>query len=67
MKTVKDEMDIDMLEEDLDRTHRADRPKTTKEGKPRPIIINFSRYDVRNIQCTKVSVYSVRSIQCTKK
>ena len=43
MKTVKEEMDKDMREEDLDRTHRVGGPKTSNEGKPRPIIIKFAR------------------------
>ena len=47
MKTVKEEMDIDIREEDLDRTHCVGNPKVNKEGKPRPIIIKFARYDVR--------------------
>ena len=42
MKTVKEEMDINIQEEDLDRTHRLG-----KEGKSRPIIIKFAHYDVR--------------------
>ena len=48
MKTVKEEMDIDILEENLDRTHRVGNPTVCKEGKPRPIIIKFARYDVRS-------------------
>lgn len=67
MKTVKGRMDIDMLTEDLDRTHCVVSLKTSKEGKPKPIIIESARYDVRKIQCTKVSVYTVSSIQGTKK
>ena len=48
MKTVKEEMDIDIREEDLDRTHRVGNPKVCKEDKSRPIIIEFARYDVRS-------------------
>ena len=48
MKTVKEEMDIDIREEDLDRTHRVGNPKVCKEGKSRPIIIKFARYNVRS-------------------
>ena len=48
MKAVKEEMDIDIREEDLDRTCHADNPKVSKEGKPRPIIIKSACYDVRN-------------------
>ena len=48
MKTVKEEMDIDIREEDLDQIHRLGNPKVCKEGKPRPIIIKIDRYDVRS-------------------
>ena len=50
MKAVKEEMDIDLREEhiNLDRKHRVDNPKESKEGKPRPITIKYARYDVRN-------------------
>ena len=47
MKIVKEEIDVDIREEDLDRTHRVGNPKVCKEDKPRPIIITFARYDVR--------------------
>ena len=47
MKTVKEEMDIDIQEENLDRTHSVGNPIVCKEGKPRPII-KFARYDVRS-------------------
>ena len=39
-------MEIDIWEEDLDRTYRVGNPKVCKEGKSRPIIIKFARYDV---------------------
>ena len=48
MKTVKDEMDIDKQERDLDLTHHAGNPKVCKDSKPRSIIIIFARYDVRS-------------------
>ena len=37
-----------MRQEDLDQTNRVDSAKVSKEGKPRPIIIKFTVYDVRN-------------------
>ena len=43
MKTVKEEMDIDIWKEDVDRKHRID-----NSSKPRPIIIKFACYDVRS-------------------
>lgn len=46
MKTIKEEMDIDMREEDLDWTHHVGNPKVSKEGKPSPVIIEFTSYDL---------------------
>ena len=46
MKTVKEEMDIDIWEEDLDQTYCVGYPKVCEEDKARPIIIKFGRYDV---------------------
>ena len=48
MKTMKEEIDIDIRQQDLDQTHRVGNTKVCKEGKSRPIIIKFSRYDVRS-------------------
>ena len=48
MKTVKEEMDIDIQEKDLDQTHRVGNPKVCKDGKPRPIIIKSACYNVRS-------------------
>ena len=42
MKTMKEEMDIDIHEEDLDRAHVGN-PQVCKEGKSSPIIIKFTR------------------------
>ena len=47
IKTLSEEMNIDINHDDLYRTHRigkADR----NDGKPTPIIIKFARYAVRN-------------------
>ena len=46
MKFVKEELDRDIWEKDLDRTYCVGNPKVCKEGKSRPIIIKFGRYDV---------------------
>ena len=48
MKTMKEEIDIDIRQQDLDQKHRVGNTKVCKEGKSRPIIIKFSRYDVRS-------------------
>ena len=43
---VKEEMDIDIQEEDLNWAHHVGNPKVCKEGKWRPVILKFARYDV---------------------
>ena len=48
MKTVKEEIDIDTREKDLDLTHHVGNPNVYKEGKTRPIIIKVVCYDVRS-------------------
>ena len=48
MKTMKEEIDIDIRQQDLDQKHRVDNKKVCKEGKSRPIIIKFSRYYVHS-------------------
>lgn len=52
LTTVAVEMGIQLNEEDIDRTHRLGKPNR-KDGKPRPIIVKFTRYAVRN----KVFIY----------
>ena len=50
IKTVKEEMDTEILPNDLDRSHRIGIPKTKK--KDRPIIVKFVRlsYKVRIVK-----------------
>ena len=43
MKFVKEELDRDILEKDLDRIYCIGNPKVCKEGKSRPIIMKFGR------------------------
>ena len=47
LKTISEELDIEIEENDLDRTHRIG-SRNRKEGKPRAIIVKFTRYAVRN-------------------
>ena len=49
MKFVKEETDIDIRDKDLDQTHRISDSKVCEEGKSRPIIIKFGRYNVRGV------------------
>ena len=46
INTVKEEMDIEILPNDLDRSHRIGNPKTKK--KERPIIVKFERNNLRH-------------------
>ena len=46
MKTVREEMDIDIREEDLDQTYRVGNPKVCKVNQGP--VFKFSRYDVRS-------------------
>ena len=49
MKFVKEELDRDIWEKDLDRTYCVANPKVCREGKSRPIISKFGCYDVRSV------------------
>lgn len=46
VKTISENLDIDIQKEDLDRTHRIGKGNRA-DGKARPIIIKFARYNVR--------------------
>ena len=46
VKTISENLDIDIQKEDLDRTHRVGKGNRA-DGKARPIIIKFARYNVR--------------------
>ena len=48
INTLREEMNVELKEEDLDRTHRIGKANR-KDGKARPIIINFARYAVRHV------------------
>ena len=50
--TVKEHLAITLEERDIDRTHRLGPPR--KDGKARPIIVKFSRYN------TRASVFRVK-------
>ena len=47
LKTMSEELDIDIKENDLDRTHRIGN-RNRKDGKPLAIIVKFTRYATRN-------------------
>ena len=45
MATVKEHLAISLDERDFDRSHRLGAP--CKDGRPRPIIVKFARYNTR--------------------
>ena len=47
LKTMSEELDIEIKENDLDRTHRIGN-RNRKDGKPRAIIVKFTCYATRN-------------------
>ena len=47
ISTIKENMDAELVEEDIDRTHRIG--KKREDGKPRPIIVKFTRYNRRRM------------------
>ena len=47
LKTMSEELDIEIKENDLDRTHRIGN-RNRRDGKPRAIIVKFTRYAIRN-------------------
>ena len=47
IKTLKEEMDEEISLEDIGRSHRLGKPKKSS-SKPRPVIIKFTRYNIRN-------------------
>ena len=54
MKTVEEEMDIDIPEEDLDQTNRVGNSKFSRESKLRSLIIKFAFYDERSTVFTNI-------------
>ena len=47
MEVIDTKMDIKLTANDIDRTHRIGKLKKKKNGKPRPVIIKFVRYNDR--------------------
>ena len=41
-------MDKPIKPEEIDRSHRLGKPKSSKNAKPRPMIVKFGRYNTRN-------------------
>ena len=48
INTVQQSMDETIKPEDIDRLHRLGKPKTSKDAKPRPIIVKFEKHSTCN-------------------
>ena len=48
ISTLQQSMDETIKPEDIDRSHRLGKPKSSKNIKPCPIIVKFVRYNTRN-------------------
>ena len=51
INTLQQSMDETIKPEDIDRSHRLGKPKSSKDAKPRPMIVKFTRYNTRNRIC----------------
>ena len=47
VKLFREELNEDVLLVNLDRTHRIGKKKRDSSSKPRPVIVKFSRYNIR--------------------
>ena len=50
LKLFRDELNEDILSANLDKTHRI-RKKSDSSSKPRPVIVKFARYNIREKVC----------------
>ena len=50
LKLFREELNEDVLLADLDRTHRIGK-KSDSSSKPRPVIVKFARYNIREKVC----------------
>ena len=48
INTLQQSMDETIKPEDIDRSHRFGKPKSSKNANPLPVIVKFVRYNTRN-------------------
>ena len=65
INTIKKEMDIEILPNDLDRWHRIGNPSTKK--KERPIIVKFVRHNLWHNIFKNTKLLKERSVSITKR
>ena len=58
------EMEEKLSANDIDRSHRLGRKQT--ESRPRPIIIKFTRYNVRNVIVRKKKILKGNTVSITE-
>ena len=46
LRTIYEHLELELTEKELDRTHRISNPKSGNK-RPRPIIVEFARYNTR--------------------
>ena len=61
---VNNNLQLDLTGENIERTHRIGKPKS--DGKPRPIIIKFVRYNVRRKVYTRKKMFKGKKISLTE-
>ena len=64
MEVIDTKMDIKITENDIDRTHRIGKPKNN--GKPRPIILKFVRYNDRKKVVFSKKLLKVSGVSITE-
>ena len=63
MEVIETKMDIKITDNDIDRTHRIGKPKNN--GKPRPVIIKFVRYNDRKKFCSSKKMLNDSGVSIT--
>ena len=65
LKLFKDKLNEDLLSADLDRTHRIGK-KSDSSSKPRPVIVKFARYNIREKVCESKKQLKGENISITE-
>ena len=66
INTLQQSMDETIKPEDIDTSHRLGKPKSSKNAKPRSIIVKFVRYNTCNRICRNKKKFKGTGISVTK-